>query len=288
MTTKLATELLQDYLAAIQNPAAAAALFAEDGVLELPTANARAQGPAAIQKFLTGFLGMVPGFKFHNIRVLIETPDQAFGEYDVEVLVPATGKLYKQSYAGRLVAENGKIKLLREALDTLAASRAFSPDDAAPVPVSGQANAAAANSAADEQRKAVVVDYIKALDNGGTTPSGGSVIDLFADDAQVYFPKWGVAKGKAEILKLFMEFGPTLKAIRHDYNSFVWTLSGGSRVAVEGTSSGEHRDGPWVGGRWCDVFEINKDSKIERVFIYLDPDYAGKDTARYPWLATSV
>jgi hypothetical protein len=36
-------------------------------------------------------------------------------------------------------------------------------------------------------------------------------------------------------------------------------------------------------GRWCDVFEI-RDWKIQRVFIYLAPDYAGKDTARYPWL----
>jgi len=63
-----------------------------------------------------------------NIRIFIETPDQAFGEYEVEAVVPSTGKPYKQTYAGRLVAENGKIKLLREALDTLAASRAFSND----------------------------------------------------------------------------------------------------------------------------------------------------------------
>jgi hypothetical protein len=34
-------------------------------------------------------------------------------------------------------------------------------------------------------------------------------------------------------------------------------------------------------GRWCDVFEI-RDHKIQRLFVYLDPDYA--DTARYPWL----
>jgi len=32
-----------------------------------------------------------------------------------------------------------------------------------------------------------------------------------------------------------------------------------------------------------DVFEI-RDWKIHRVFIYLDPDYAGKDTERYPWI----
>jgi hypothetical protein len=62
-------------------------------------------------------------------------------------------------------------------------------------------------------------------------------------------------------------------------------------VVCEGTSHGEHRDGPWragvpewAAGRWCDVFEI-RDFLIQRVFIYLDPDYAGKDTERYPWLA---
>ena len=38
---------------------------------------------------------------------------------------------------------------------------------------------------------------------------------------------------------------------------------------------------PGVGRRtgWCDVFEIS-DWQIQRCFIYLDPDYAGKDTAR--------
>ena len=123
-----ATQLLTAYLSEIQDPAAAAALFADDGVIELPWVNARAQGPAAIEKFIAGLLAKVPDFRFQNIRIWIQTPDQAFGEYDVEALVPSTGKTYRQSYAGRLVAENGKIKLLRESLDTLAASQAFSKD----------------------------------------------------------------------------------------------------------------------------------------------------------------
>ena len=124
---KNATELTA-YLAQIQDAAAAAALFADDGVIELPWVKARAQGPVEIEKFLTGLLAKVPDFSFQNIRILIKTPDQAFGEYDVEALVPSTGKTYRQTYAGRLVAENGKIKLLREALDTKAASLAFSKD----------------------------------------------------------------------------------------------------------------------------------------------------------------
>ena len=39
-------------------------------------------------------------------------------------------------------------------------------------------------------------------------------------------------------------------------------------------------------GRWCDVFEV-RDFLIQRCFIYLDPDYAGLDTARYHWLSAN-
>ena len=143
----------------------------------------------------------------------------------------------------------------------------------------------------DEQRKSVALEYLKAFDNGGTTSTGGSILDLFADDAQVYFPKWGLATGKEQIGKLFADVGGTLKSITHDYASFNWVLSGTDTLAVEGTSSGEHQHGSWRAGlpdwgagRWCDVFEI-RDFLIQRCFIYLDPDYACGDTARYPWLA---
>jgi ketosteroid isomerase-like protein len=145
----------------------------------------------------------------------------------------------------------------------------------------------------DEQRKSVALEYLKAFDNAGVTSTGGSILDLFADDAQVYFPKWGIAEGKAEIGRLFSDIGGTLKGIKHDYATFNWIFSGGDTIVAEGTSSGEHQDGPWRAGlpewgagRWCDVFEI-RDFRIQRVFIYLDPDYAGRDTARYPWLGHS-
>jgi hypothetical protein len=144
----------------------------------------------------------------------------------------------------------------------------------------------------NEQRKSVALEYLKAFDNGGKTSDGSSILDLFDDIAQVYFPKWGLANGKKEIGKLFGDVGSTLKAIRHDYSSFNWIFGGSDTLVCEGTSYGVHRDGPWRAGvpdwgagRWCDVFEI-RDWKIQRVFIYLDPDYAGKDTARYPWLAS--
>jgi ketosteroid isomerase-like protein len=142
----------------------------------------------------------------------------------------------------------------------------------------------------DAERKAVALEYLKAFDNGGVTESGGSILELFAEDAQVYFPKWGVAKGRDEIGRMFGDVGGTLKGILHDYDTFNYVMTGTDTFAVEGTSSGEHRDGKWRAGspehgagRWCDVFEV-RDGKIQRCFIYLDPDYAGKDTERYPWL----
>src|SRR4051812_32704594 len=48
-----------------------------------------------------------------------------------------------------------------------------------------------------EQMKSVVFEYFKRFDRGG------DVLALFAEDADVYFPKWGVARGKAEIARCF-------------------------------------------------------------------------------------
>lgn len=134
----------------------------------------------------------------------------------------------------------------------------------------------------DEQRKSVALEYLKRLDRGEP------FVGLFADDAQVYFPKWGLANGRAEYEQLFSDLGSILSGITHDYAYFNYVQQG-DMVVVEGTSHGatadgvEWRAGVTHAGRWCDVFEI-RDGKIQRCFIYLDPDYAGADTARYPWL----
>ena len=101
----------------------------------------------------------------------------------------------------------------------------------------------------------------------------------------------GVGVACVQIGKMLGDVGPTIKAITHHFSHFNFIFSGSDYVVCEGTSHGEHRDGPWRAGvpswgagHWCDVFEI-RDWKIQRCYIYLDPDYAGKDTERYPWLA---
>jgi SnoaL-like domain len=82
-----APELLRAYLSKIQDPAAVAAPFGEDGVLELPQMNVHVQGRAEIEKFIAGLLKTVPDFRFKDTQIFIETPNQAFGEYSVEAVV---------------------------------------------------------------------------------------------------------------------------------------------------------------------------------------------------------
>jgi len=60
---------------------------------------------------------------------------------------------------------------------------------------------------------------------------------------------------------------------------------------VEGTTEGtdhagtEWRGGHTAGGRFCSVFSFGADGLIERMYVYLDPDYTGQDTARFVWPA---
>ena len=115
-------------------------------------------------------------------------------------------------------------------------------------PRGGARMAVATQTMTDEQRKSVALEYLKAFDNGGVTSTGESILELFATDAQVMFPKWGIANGREEIGKMFGDVGSKLKAIRHDYANFNWIFSGGDTIVAEGTSYGEHEDGPWRAG----------------------------------------
>ena len=80
----------------------------------------------------------------------------------------------------------------------------------------------------DEQRKSVALEYLKAFDNSGVTSTGDSILELFADDAQVYFPKWGLANGKEEIGQLFGDVGETI----HDIPTIMRRSTGSSRVQI--------------------------------------------------------
>lgn len=117
---KAAKELMQDYHNNIQNPDIVAELFTKDGAIELPYLASlnlgwQTKGPENIKTMIAGIIKMAPEFKFINIKYYIETTEQIFAEYEVDCIW--NGKPYKQMYMGRLVAENGKIKLIREGMN---------------------------------------------------------------------------------------------------------------------------------------------------------------------------
>lgn len=134
---RTAKELLLAYCANIADADATAALFAPNGAIELPYVESiglapRIAGPVEIRSFIIGLLEVVPDFGFDHVEVFIDTPDQAFGEYSVERRT-VTGRTFSQMYAGRLVARDGKITLLRESLDLVRAARAMLPNGVADI-----------------------------------------------------------------------------------------------------------------------------------------------------------
>lgn len=129
-----ATTLLKEFLGNIRDPEKASALFAEDGAFEMPFFVSlglpdRFEGPEGVKGLITTVLEYYPDFEFkdEDITVLIETPDEVFAEYVVHATAAATGRLAHHLFMGRLVAENGQIKLIREALNTVAAASALLP-----------------------------------------------------------------------------------------------------------------------------------------------------------------
>ncbi len=114
-----------------------------------------------------------------------------------------------------------------------------------------------------------------------------SVLDLFTDDVQIYFPKFGIATGKAAFGELATGLLGSLKSIAHYISDFKYVV-GSNTVVVEGATHGADRQGAeWsggktAGGRFCSVFEF-RGPLIARMHIYLDPDYTGRDENRFLW-----
>ena len=141
----------------------------------------------------------------------------------------------------------------------------------------------------DEQRRSIAIEFLKRIDRGDWR--GGNLddlLELFDEHAQLCIPKNPLANGIDGIRKVFTNVMDINASSMHDY-AYMNFVHSGDTLVVEGTSFGrtgdgaEWRAGVTLNGRWCDVFEI-RDFKIQRLFVYLDPDYADATIDRYPWL----
>jgi hypothetical protein len=79
---------------------------------------------------------LYPDFRIkpEDTKVLIDTTDQVFAQYMVHARAAGTGRLVHLLFNGLLVAEKGKIKLLRESINTVANAPALNPNGAADLP----------------------------------------------------------------------------------------------------------------------------------------------------------
>ncbi len=129
---KAAKELMLGYLAGTAEQSAA--LFGDRGTLELPYLASIGLPPVLtgaqeISKFL-GFLHetLYPGFAFEEVRVHLDSTDQAFAEYHIHHKSGISGKEIRQQFFGHLEAEGGRIRRLREAIDVVVAAEAIYPN----------------------------------------------------------------------------------------------------------------------------------------------------------------
>lgn len=133
----------------------------------------------------------------------------------------------------------------------------------------------------DQDKIAIAREYFIRADQGRP-----EVLDLFDEDAEIYFPKFGFRHRRESLFEMVKGFEGTLENIQHDYDTMIFIPSD-NYLIVEGTSHGRMSGTSWEGGktpggRFCNVFKF-RDQRISSLHIYLDPDYTGDDEARFRW-----
>lgn len=135
---------------------------------------------------------------------------------------------------------------------------------------------------ADADLITVAKEYFKRLDSRSPT-----LLELFAEDAQIYYPKYGIGKGRNSLLEIALKLRESQESVQHDTESYLY-MATGDHVAVEGTTRGVFKSGQrWAGGetphgRFCNVFQI-QGGLIQRLHVYMDPDGQGLNEKGFLW-----
>jgi hypothetical protein len=82
----------------------------------------------------------------------------------------------------------------------------------------------------NEERVKIAREYFMRADQGRP-----DVLELFHEDAEFYFPKFGFGFGRNSFLEMVKGFEGILESIQHDYDGFTFIPSG-DYLVVEGTS----------------------------------------------------
>lgn len=115
-------------------------LFADDGVFEFPYfpvlgMPSRFQGEVALREVFELIRSHFSSFTLSNIEIHeVKDADAVFVRYHSDGFIDGTERVYAQDYVSQLVAENGKIKVLREYLNVINTARMLFPNGLADVP----------------------------------------------------------------------------------------------------------------------------------------------------------
>jgi hypothetical protein len=95
----------------------------------------------------------------------------------------------------------------------------------------------------DQEKIRIAREYFMRADQGRP-----DILELFHEDAEIYFPKFGFGLGRQSFLEIVKGFEGSLEYIQHDYDSFTFIPSG-DYLIVEGTSQGRMSGKSWEGGK---------------------------------------
>ena len=128
-------------------------------------------------------------------------------------------------------------------------------------------------------RLEVITAYFRGADNRDP-----AFLDVFTEDVELFFPKFGLTRGKVAVAEFGARLAAELESLEHDIPG-LRTIVAGDTIVVEGTEAGITRsglrwpDGVVSQGRFCDVFEF-EGTLIRSVHIYVDPDFTSADRDR--------
>jgi hypothetical protein len=73
----------------------------------------------------------------------------------------------------------------------------------------------------DQEKIEIAREYFMRADQGRP-----DILELFHEDAEIYFPKFGFGSGRNSFLEMVKGFEGSLEHIQHDYDSFTLIHSG--------------------------------------------------------------
>lgn len=132
--------------------------------------------------------------------------------------------------------------------------------------------------------------YFELINNGQFNTK--AFADLFTEDVEIYYPKFGYAKGMEGIASFSQQVRKLITELYFEMDKFTY-ITNEKYVIVEGAEKGITRtgiqfpDGIVSHGKFCTVFEFES-SRIKRMHCYVDPDFGGEDIERAQLLNTTI